>query len=226
MFNVINQNLKYSVIIFFMFSYSSSFSQMIHQKPIVFDVQRKELSLLYLQNRYGITKSFPDIDPKIVVVHWTGFPQLEVSHSIMNDPTLSKSRTDIEIGGNLNVSAHYLIDRNGDIYSMLPDTIFARHVIGLNYYAIGIENVGNNKNPLTDDQLEANVQLITSLIKKYDIQYVIGHYEYKLFIDHPYWLEKDSSYLTEKIDPGVDFMQKLRMRLKDFDIAGPPLPND
>lgn len=200
---------------------TSTFSQII-DNPIVFDDTRKQLSLLYLEDRYGIKKSFPSIDPKIIVVHWTGVNDLEASHRIMYEPSLSSSRTDIQRGGSLNVSAHYLIARNGDIYRMLPDTVFARHVIGLNNYAIGIENVGNDQYPLTDEQLEANVKLIKMLKEKFDITYVIGHYEYKRFIGHPLWLEQDESYLTEKTDPGIDFMVRLRSKLKNLKIAGPP----
>lgn len=217
------QIIKYHILILFcMCSYTSSFSQIILDKPIIFDDTRIKLSLMYMKDRYGLQKDFPEIDPKIVVIHWTGFPDLEASHNIMNDPTLSESRTDIKKAGILNVSAHYLVARNGEIYRMLPDTVFARHVIGLNYNAIGIENVGSKEHPLTDAQLKANVQLIKKLKNKYDIQFVIGHYEYKNFIGHPLWMEKDASYLTEKTDPGVDFMKRIRKQLKGYQISSPP----
>ena len=44
-----------------------------------------------------------------------------------------------------------------------------RHIIGYNWCAIGIENVGgvNGVEDLTDAQLEANVELIKYLHKKY-----------------------------------------------------------
>lgn len=205
-----------------MLSPLSLFSQEILKKPIIFNETRRELSLQYMEKRYGLSKLFPEIEPKIIVVHWTGSEDLEISHNIMLDPILSTSRTDIQKGGNLNVSAHYLISRSGDIFKMLHDKIFARHVIGLNYYSIGIENVGSDQFPLTRAQLRANVRLIKILLKKYDIEYLIGHYEYKKFVDHPLWLERDSSYLTEKIDPGKDFMKRLRKRLKMYKLSGPP----
>ncbi|MDQ3393838.1 MAG: N-acetylmuramoyl-L-alanine amidase [Bacteroidota bacterium] len=104
---------------------------------------------------------------RIIVVHWTGLKDLDASHRVMNEPTLSESRTDIKSGGVLNVSAHYLVDRTGEIYRMLPDTIFARHAIGINYYAIGIENVGDGKSALTFEQLTANVYLIKLLKEIY-----------------------------------------------------------
>ncbi len=99
----------------------------------------------------------------------------------------------------------------------MPDTLMARHVIGLNHCAIGIENVGDGQDhPLTEAQLEANVRLIRQLAEQYPIDYVIGHYEYPRFIDHPLWMEKDPDYLTEKDDPGDAFMDRLRVLLSDI----------
>ena len=41
------------------------------------------------------------------------------------------------------VSAHYVIDRNGDIYRMVNDTECANHCMGANAGSIGIEHVGS-----------------------------------------------------------------------------------
>jgi N-acetylmuramoyl-L-alanine amidase len=95
-------------------------------------------------------------------------------------------------------------------------------VIGLNYCAIGVENVGSDNNPLTPAQLMANEQLIRYLVHKYPIQYVIGHYEYNLFRGTALWKESDPGYSTEKTDPGVDFMEKMRERIKDLNLKGAP----
>ena len=38
--------------------------------------------------------------------------------------------------------AHYVIDRDGTIYQLVPRSIMCRHTVGLNYTAIGIEHVG------------------------------------------------------------------------------------
>ena len=104
----------------------------------------------------------------------------------------------------------------------MPETTFARHVIGLNYCAIGVENVGGTNAPLTQKQLYANEALIRYLKSKYDIEYVIGHHEYKSFIGHPLWKETDPNYLTSKNDPGDEFMTKIRNRIKDLNIKGKP----
>jgi len=54
----------------------------------------------------------------------------------------------------LNVSAHFLVDRDGTIYQLMPETRMARHAIGVNHLAIGVENVGDERKwPLTEAQM-------------------------------------------------------------------------
>ena len=181
------------------------------EKPIIFDELRKKLTLEYMADRYDLLQEEPTIDPKIVVLHWTVFPTLEETFEAFKNPTLPDYRPDIEGISGLNVSAHFLIDRDGTIYRLMPETTMARHIIGLNHCAIGIENVGGtDKNPLTVAQLESNIWLVKYLSSKYEIEYLIGHYEYTNFEDHEYWLEKDENYRTEKDDPGLEFMSKVR----------------
>ncbi|PTT03673.1 N-acetylmuramoyl-L-alanine amidase, partial [Pedobacter sp. HMWF019] len=157
------------------------------QKPIVFDEERKQLSLEYLEKRHGLHQTEPTINPVMIVLHWTEIPSVEKTFNVFNTSTLPGARRELTSASSLNVSSQYLIDRDGTIYQLLPDTILARHVIGLNYCAIGVENVGGEKWPLTEAQLEANEQLIRSLKSKYPIEYVIGHYEYNLFRGTPLW---------------------------------------
>ena len=151
----------------------------IKDKPIDFDEQRKTLTLEYLKTRYDLEQSEPSIDPKMIVVHWTAIPSLEESFRAFKDPLLPNTRSDITTAGALNVSAHFLVDRDGTVYRLMPETTMARHVIGLNHCAIGIENVGGTENtPLTGKQLRANVELVRYLKKKYPgIDYLIGHFE-------------------------------------------------
>lgn len=165
-----------------------------------------------MSNRYGIEKEAPSISPKMIVVHWTAIPNFDSSFKAFKDSKLPNSRADITKASALNVSAHFLVDQDGTIYQLLPETIMARHVIGLNHCAIGIENVGGTKDkPLTKKQLKSNIKLIEYLKTKYpDIDFLIGHYEYTLFEGHPLWLEIDNKYRTEKTDPGASFMEALR----------------
>lgn len=192
-------------------------------KPVVFDEERKKLSIEYMKNRHQIVQDSAKIVPKMIVLHWTAIPSLEQSFDAMNPALLPGSRSGIAGASSLNVAAQFLVDRDGTIFRQLPETAFARHVIGLNYCAIGVENVGGGKDPLTKAQLNANEALIRYLKRKYDIEYVIGHYEYKSFIGHPLWKETDPNYLTSKTDPGTDFMKKIRERIIDLGIKGAPL---
>jgi N-acetyl-anhydromuramyl-L-alanine amidase AmpD len=193
------------------------------QRPIIFNQERETLSLEYLQQRYDIKQTKATITPQMVVVHWTAINSLEDSFRVFNSPRLPASRAKISSASALNVSAHFLVDRDGSIYQLMPETTFARHVIGLNHSAIGIENVGDgNSHPLTEKQLQSNIRLIKFLSKRHSIDYVIGHYEYKLFIGHPLWKEVDPGYLTDKTDPGVDFIYKVRAGLSELNLKAIP----
>mgnify|MGYP000675201442 CR=1 FL=1 len=193
------------------------------QRPIIYDAKREALSLEYLKTRYNMTMNEAKITPKMVVVHWTAIPTLEASFNAFYKPMLPSFRSKISSASQLNVSAHYLIDRDGTIYQLLPNTTFARHVIGLNHSAIGIENVGNGSDlPLTTAQLTANVALIKQLSKDYPIDYVIGHHEYRNFSKHPLWKEVNPNYLTVKTDPGEIFINKVRASLSDLKLKEVP----
>jgi N-acetylmuramoyl-L-alanine amidase len=193
-----------------------------YYKPVVFDAERKKLSVEYMKSRYNIDKDSASITPRMIVLHWTAIPTLEQSFDAMNPTLLPGSRTGLASASSLNVSSHFLIDRDGSIFRQLPDTAFARHVIGLNHCAIGVENVGGSNAPLTRAQLKANEALVRYLKRRYQIEYLIGHYEYKDFDDHPLWLEVDSAYRTMKTDPGKSFMKKIRRRTADLQLKGSP----
>lgn len=192
------------------FAFSCDQSRPIIQKPIRFDKTRIALTKEYQREHYGIQSDSIEIEPKIIVLHWTAVSRLDWSFNSFNSPTL-KHRPDLP--GLLNVSAHYLVDRDGKIYQLMPDNWMARHVIGLNHYAIGIENVGgvNDIPDLTEQQAESNAYLVCLLKKKYPtITYLIGHMNYLEFMKTPLWLEKDPNYQADKHDPGVKFMQRVR----------------
>ena len=196
-------------------------------RPITFDEQRVSLTKEYIKQRYHLEVNDIKITPRIIVIHWTAINSLEESISRFMKPTLPTDRFDIAQASTLNVSTHFMVDRDGTIYRLMDETTMARHIIGLNYSAIGIENVGGERNidNLTASQLDANIKLITYLQQKYpSIEFLIGHHEYIGFIHHPLWLEKDRSYRTLKHDPGEPFMHKLRQRfpqLKHSDESHP-----
>lgn len=75
------------------------------------------------------------------------------------------------------VSAHYVIDRNGDIYQMVHDSERANHCRGANESSIGIEHVGLETDPLAKAQATASAALIRWLLEQYHIPRtnVYGH---------------------------------------------------
>lgn len=190
-------------------------------KPITWNAEREALSLQYLKDRHGLDQKEANINPQMVVVHWTAIDNIEVTFDVFDSPTIG-GRPDLTNASNLNVSSQFLIDRDGTIFRLLPDRTFARHTIGLNYLAIGIENVGGADAPLTKAQLKANEDLIRYLKQKYPIDYVIGHHEYQNFQTTPLWKEEDPDYRTVKTDPGDKFMEKLRKNLSDLGLK--PIP--
>lgn len=192
-------------------------------KPIIYDSTRIKLSLQYLKERHGLIKKEPKIEPLMIVLHWTAAKTMSSTFNAFNHSTLNGDRKAIAGASNLNVSSQFLIDRDGTIYRLMPEDHFARHVIGLNYCAIGVENVGSDDFPLTDAQLLANEQLVRYLTNKYQIKYLIGHYEYLLFKNSALWKEKDPNYQTGKNDPGIGFMQKIRAKVKDLNFSALPV---
>jgi len=203
---------------------SCNTKKQIIDKPIVFDDERIELTKDYLLERYNIEQETPLITPKMIVLHWTEIPTLEGSFNAFYNTKLPNWRPDIENVSGLNVSTQFLVDRDGTIYQLMPENFMGRHVIGLNHCSIGIENVGGTEeSPLTRKQLKSNIWLVDYLATKYKIEYLIGHYEYTNFEGHPLWLEVDEGYRTEKTDPGIDFMQKVRKATKRFNFK--PVPS-
>ena len=197
-------------------------SKKIVDKPIIFDEERIELTKEYLSTRHGLVMDNPTIVPKVIVLHFTVIPTMQETFDAFN-PSKLPSRPDLATASSLNVSSQFLVDRDGTIYRLMPETTMARHVIGLNHTAIGVENVGGTEDfPLTKAQIKANIYLVNYLSKKYPIDYLIGHYEYTNFEGHDLWLETDQGYRTEKNDPGVDFMAAVKKGTQKLNLKSAP----
>ena len=192
-------------------------------RPISFSKNRVEMTRAYIQSHYGLSPSDIRIVPRVIVLHWTAIDDLEGSFRAFDRETLA-GRPDLHSAGDVNVSIQFLVDRDGTIYRLMPETHMARHVIGLNYSAIGVENVGGagGVDNLTDAQIRANVRLVRYLAKKYPtIQQLIGHSEYRMLERSPLWLEREAGYRTTKIDPGDRFMRAVRAGVADLKLRGP-----
>ena len=192
------------------------------QLPINYGKERINLSLAYLKNRHGLNQSSPTITPKIIVLHYTEGGTIKSIHDYFNPATIENARQLNKKVSTLNVSSQYLVDRDGKIYQLMSDTLLARHAIGINYCAIGVENIGAEHNPLTEAQVIANAGLVRHLAKKYKIEYLIGHSEYTQFRNTPIWKETDAKYITYKSDPGKKFMENVRALTKDLGLRSKP----
>lgn len=192
-------------------------------KPINYSEERVRLSLEYLKDHHGLTQKTPTIIPKIIVLHYTAGGTVESNHKYFNKTHLESARNTLKKQSTLNVSSQYIVDRDGTIYQLMEPNMFARHTIGLNYCAVGVENIGSKKQPLTEKQVAANAQLVRYLTKKYKIEYLIGHSEYGVFRNSNLWKESDPKYFTGKEDPGKDFMSKVRLQVADLKLKDKPV---
>lgn len=176
---------------------------------ILWTDKRDELIDEYTLKHYG--KICREIIPQAVVVHWTAFGTLESNWKYF----YAEEMPDDE--GRLNVASQFIVDRDGTIWRLMPETKFARHIIGYNHCAIGIENVGgyDGREDLTEAQLAANVRLIKYLHEKYPtIKYVFGHYQQGKARASGLFIENVPDYYAIKTDPGPKFMRGLREQLE------------
>lgn len=183
-------------------------------KPIKWTEQREQLIKEYAQMHYG--KDITSIVPQVVITHWTVSNDAESVYQYFYSETMPDDG-----GGRLNVASHYLVDRDGTIYQLTPETALNRHAIGYNWCAIGIENVGgvDGKEDLTEAQVKANIAIIRYLQAKYPtIKYVWGHYQQHEAENSGLFIEKVPDYYAEKIDPGPAFMGKLKEGLNDLNL--------
>lgn len=187
-------------------------------RPINLSVHRQELIREYARIHYG--EPLETIVPQAVVLHWTAMDGVEnVYRYFYNEESPDYSEPEY---GLLNVVSHYLVDRDGTIYQLTPETMLNRHAIGLNWCSIGIENIGGvgDQEDLTDEQLEANLFLIKYLQSKYPtIHYVLGHYQQDQAKDFGLWREQIKGYYAKKSDPGSRFMQKISILLEGSEIV-------
>ena len=91
-------------------------------RPIRFGEERRSLTRDYIKKHYGLTVKQIKIVPRAVVVHWTGTRSLKGTWRAFNRVRMRSGRRYLIRGGRVNVSAHFLVDRDGTIYRMVPET--------------------------------------------------------------------------------------------------------
>ncbi len=195
----------------------------IRDKFINFDQERIQLTVAYRRAHQDPGADGVIIKPRMIILHWTGIPSFESTWNYFNRDRAEAARAELAAAGEVNVSAQFLVDRDGVVYRLMPETWMARHCIGLNHVAIGIENVGDgDRFPLTPAQVKADAALVRYLAGKYPITHLIGHMEYRRMEGTPFFRERDPKYRNEKPDPGAEFMKRVRALVADLKLQGPP----
>lgn len=193
--------------------------------PLTWSEQRARLTLEYRRRHQSPQSEDLIIAPRVIVVHYTGGGSARATKAAFDHLTMEPGRRLLASAGKVNVSSHFLIDRDGTIYQLQPETRFARHCIGLNHIAIGIENVGDEQRwLLTEAQVAANAALVRDLASRFPITHLLGHHEVMSFRSHPYFLELDPQYRNSKSDPGPRFLSRVRREVADLGLRGLDAP--
>ncbi|MEZ4360729.1 MAG: peptidoglycan recognition family protein [Kofleriaceae bacterium] len=189
--------------------------------PLRWSDARAAATLAYRRRHESPDVADLEIQPRVIVLHYTGGGSARGTKAYFDSPTIEAARGALARAGKVNVSSHFLVDRDGVIYRLQPETRFARHCIGLNHLAIGVENVGDEARwPLTDAQVSANAALVRDLTRRFPITHLLGHHEVMAFRSHPYYVEREPSYRNRKGDPGARFLAAVRTLVEDLGLQG------
>ena len=162
--------------------------------PIPFGAKRKAETAAYVHRHYGsfMKPTWRLIHPHVIVIHYT-----EASYSSTLN-TFANDVPDSELHELPATSAHFVIDTDGTIHQLVSLGTMARHTVGLNWTAIGIEHVGFSDAQVLGDrrQIGASLRLVHWLRCRYgiEIKNVIGHNE---SLSSPYHHEDVASLRTQ-----------------------------
>jgi len=144
-------------------------------KLIPFGAKRRAETAAYAKRHYGIG-TWRLRHPRVIVEHYTAADSFASTWA-----AFARDTPDGELGELPGTCAHFVVDRDGTIYQLVPLSVMCRHTVGLNYTAIGVEAVGTSdaeilRNPA---QLNASLRLAAWLMETYGIALgdVIGHNE-------------------------------------------------
>lgn len=152
-----------------------SLAPAIRDELIPFGAQRRAEMAAYARRHYGID-SWRLTRPRLIVEHVADAPSAAAVRDIF-----AVDRADPSLHERPNVCAHFVVDRDGTIWHLVPLGTMCRHVVGLNYTAIGIEHAGFSDADVMGDaaQLRASLRLTRWLRCRFSIPVagVIGHGE-------------------------------------------------
>jgi beta-N-acetylhexosaminidase len=143
-------------------------------KPIPYGAARRAEMAAYAKKHYGMDSSV--LHPIAIVEHVTATDSFS---SVWN--TFAADTPDPELHELPGDCAHFVIDRDGTIYQLVPLNVMCRHTVGLNWAAVGIEHVGVDDAQVLGDatQMRSSLELTLWLMWKLHISLknVIGHAE-------------------------------------------------
>ena len=193
-------------------------------KPIPFPPQRLAETAAYALRHYGVD-TWRLRHPHVIVEHYTASTTMESAWS-----TFAQDVPDSELHELPGTCAHFIIDRDGTIYQLVPLDVICRHTVGLNSTAFGIEHVGMSDSEVLQDpaQMRASLHLTAWLMQRYHIALgdVIGHAE---SLTSPYHHELYPAWRCQThadwqpADMGI-YRARLRALLRRYRIPiGPPV---
>jgi beta-N-acetylhexosaminidase len=163
--------------------------------PVPFGAKRKRETVAYVRRHYGSFIAHPTwrlVDPHVIVIHYTEAGYSSTFSTFANDVP------DSELHELPATSAHFVIATDGTIHQLVSVGTMARHTVGLNWTAFGIEHVGFSDGQVLSDrrQMTASLKLVHWLQCRFGIatRNVIGHNE---SLSSPYHREDVPSLRTQ-----------------------------
>jgi hypothetical protein len=192
------------------------------QKPIAFGAERREQMAAYSLKRYGDSSIV--LAPKAVVLHYTAGGNWQSAWELFDSNTPNASGIPNDLPGTV---AHFIIDKDGAIYQLIPLDLRGRHTIGLNHVAIGIEFVeegsGGTSSAVRNilqrkPQIDAGLALVRWLQYRFGIptRDVIGHGT----ADDSHLFKDLQGFKNDHGDWGAAQVRLFRERLSELDGAG------
>ena len=146
--------------------------------PIPFGARRKAEMVAYVRRHYGsfMKPTWRLIDPHVIVIHYTDSPDFRSTYD-----TFAADVPDPELHELPGTCAHFVVDIHGVIHQLVGLGVMCRHTVGLNWTAIGVENVGYSDAQVMGNpkQMSADLRLVRWLRCRFQIKVrnVIGHNE-------------------------------------------------
>ncbi|MFM7769727.1 MAG: N-acetylmuramoyl-L-alanine amidase [Bacteroidota bacterium] len=150
--------------------------------PIFLLAQKPKLEVTKALVSFGFEKFEGQRAVKALIIHST----FNASYPSEANPDTFDVKGVIKQFKTYNVSAHYLIDRQGNIHQLVDDNNIAWHAgksqlpdgtQGVNACSIGIEIMCTYTSGPNKSQYNSLRELITHLDSTYNFQYILGHSE-------------------------------------------------